>query len=945
MGPVGERAASAIAWRGFATSVESDSKKSPRSVNNDRSRKILHWGHVFAVWSASALIVVLAGFIVLRTDLAHFRENLETRAEMVYQAVSEHLSGGDAILSTLAGLHQVTERVNSKAFTSIVQALMTEHPYYAVIAFLSWVPAEQRAEFEASMRREGLSQFRIHDLHGNPIAASSGTAETHLAISFIQSTEPWTARLLGMDVLSEPVLAAAALRAIESGVRITKPYAAFSDREQDYVSLKASYFRDPVPSTARGSSEHVRGVFMLVLDTERVVSAIRATFPEIGIRLGAASSMTAETVSVKFVDSGTWSVAALLPRVHIRRVLRAGQAHFVIDMHDQMDWSVLNLEVAMLFMALAVIFCRSMLITWRNRQATSLEREMTQDALYREKERAEVTLQSIGDGVIATDIDGRVQYLNPVAEDLTGVRNSAVFGRQISQVLTLLEEKSGEPLQGTLQALLGAFQTEENYLLVNGDGHGVPVDYTASPLRNRGGTTIGAVLVLRDVSRERELASELSYQAAHDPLTGLPNRREFEARLDAALGSAHGEELQHALCYLDLDQFKLVNDTSGHAAGDQLLKQLTSLLTAQMREQDVLARLGGDEFGVLLQTCSVQMAMQTAERLRKVVEDFRFYWQDKVFDVGASIGVVPITRESHDLIDVLSAADIACYAAKDRGRNCVHLYRAGDQVIARRRGEMQWLPRIQAALDQDRFALYLQSIGATGAQEEPAEIREFLTRMLSPVGDLIPPMAFIPAAERYDLMPRIDRWVIDHALAAVRDVYDSPTSVLFTINISGQSVSQGDLANFVVDRLDAYDVSPERICFEITETTAISNFSQAASFIQTLHEYGCKFALDDFGAGLSSFAYLKHLPVDFLKIEGQFVTGMVSDLVDRAMVESINGIGQVLGVRTIAESVENKATLDLLREIGVNYAQGFHIAKPVPVIVGEQDRERQGVRA
>ena len=433
--------------------------------------------------------------------------------------------------------------------------------------------------------------------------------------------------------------------------------------------------------------------------------------------------------------------------------------------------------------------------------------------------------------------------------------------------------------------------------------------------------------------RIEEATSRLSYQASHDALTGLPNRREFELRMDRALAVAREHQQTHILCYLDLDQFKVVNDTSGHVAGDELLRQLSALLQARLRERDTLARLGGDEFGVLLQNCTVEQALPIAETLRQLVNEFRFVWHDKSFAIGVSIGLVPINADSEGLTSLLSYADAACYAAKDRGRNRVHVYQAEDAALVKRQGEMQWVTRITRALEENRMRLYVQPILPLFPHPEADTHYEVLLRMLDDDGGLVLPMAFIPAAERYNLMPSIDRWVIGAAFSAFPLLFPQAPDgkSICTINLSGHSLCDEKFLDFIERQFNINKIPHSAICFEITETAAITNLTEAIRFIHTLKAEGCKFSLDDFGSGLSSFTYLKNLPVDYLKIDGAFVKDMETDPLDRAMVESINHIGHVMGLKTIAEYVESEVILNHLKQIGVDYVQGNWLIEPRPL--------------
>jgi len=470
-------------------------------------------------------------------------------------------------------------------------------------------------------------------------------------------------------------------------------------------------------------------------------------------------------------------------------------------------------------------------------------------------------------------------------------------------------------------------------LLLRTDGTEIPIVQSAAPIRARSGDIIGVVLVLHDVSNERQYAAKLSYQASHDSLTGLINRAEFELRLSLALKSAAQLGRHHAVMYLDLDQFKVVNDTCGHAAGDQLMRQVSTLLLRRLREGDTLARLGGDEFGVLLENCSPDNALRIADQLRQTVMDFHLAWEDRKFSVGVSIGVVNIKDGLFTITDVLSAADSACYVAKEKGRNRVQVYHAEDSELSLRQGEMEWIGRLQKALDEDRFVLYAQDIVEIKAPRGRVTHRELLVRMLDERGEIVPPMTFIPAAERYGLMPSIDRWVLRNALAIIaRQRFDErgEAADIFSINLSGSSIGDESFLDFIREQFTHFDVPCQCICFEITETAAIARLDKATHFIQELRALGCLFSLDDFGAGMSSFAYLKHLPVDYLKIDGGFVKDMADDPIDRAMVEAINSVGHVMGKKTIAEFVDSERVSALLRDIGVDYAQGYGVAKPRP---------------
>ncbi len=560
------------------------------------------------------------------------------------------------------------------------------------------------------------------------------------------------------------------------------------------------------------------------------------------------------------------------------------------------------------------------------------ERKLYEEALFREKESAQITLQSIGDGVVTTDGEARVQYLNPVASELTGWRLDDAVGRNIDEIFRGFHEETCEPIENPVGVAMRRnrpIKSVRPALLIRRDGNELYIESTAAPIRDPLGNVTGGVLVFHDVSESRELNRRLSYAASHDVLTELVNRREFEQRLERALKSAKARETSYAVLYLDLDQFKIVNDACGHNAGDALLKQIGSLLKSKIRWRDTLARLGGDEFGVLLESCTMDEALRSAEALRENIGDYRFTWDDRTFRLGVSIGVVPITAATDDVASLLSAADSACAAAKDAGRNRVYNYQENDIDLMKRRKEMQWAARISNALDENRFELFRQTIQPLQPNTEHGAHYELLIRMRDEQGQLIAPGLFIAAAERYGLMTAIDRWVIAQAFTwLVSEADERERLSLCAINLSGQSLADEKFLPFVIEQFKRSGLSGSCICFEITETAAIASYSQANRFIHALKELGCRFALDDFGTGLSSFGYLKHFPVDFLKIDGSFVKEILHDPIDREMVRSINEIGHLTGKQTIAEFAENPEIITMLRGMGIDYAQGYGVSEP-----------------
>lgn len=561
----------------------------------------------------------------------------------------------------------------------------------------------------------------------------------------------------------------------------------------------------------------------------------------------------------------------------------------------------------------------------------------TEARLQAATQRAQITLHSIGDGVITTDTQGLIEQLNPEAERLTGWPARDAVAQPIGRVFAAFHETSShlitEPVSLALREQR-VITSQEDVMIHAQSGRKFSIEYTVAPIFDQSNNTIvGAILVFRDVTQLRVIAKELAYQAKHDLLTGLMNRREFERYLETIMSRTPEQTNEpHWLCYLDLDQFKLINDTCGHLAGDELLKRIAHILQVQVRDVDLLARLGGDEFAIVLNRCTVEDATLIIERIRQALDNMIFNWAGKEFGTSGSFGLVPITLENSTLYALMSAADTACYVAKDDGRNRIHIYHSGDGATARRTGEMRWVQRIKQALSENRFVLYHQPIAAL--QGTVYNIHsEILVRMLDEDNTIIPPLAFIPAAERYNLIANIDRWVIHNTLQILHSqmLSTAPGTCTIAINLSAQSLSDDGFLPYVLHELDVLNFDPHHLCFEITETCAMSNLSRAIHFMSTLRARGCRFALDDFGSGLSSFAYLRNLSVEYLKIDGSFVRDIEHDAMDLAMVESINQIGHVAGVQTIAEYVENSAICEKLRRLGVDFAQGYGIARPEPL--------------
>ena len=531
--------------------------------------------------------------------------------------------------------------------------------------------------------------------------------------------------------------------------------------------------------------------------------------------------------------------------------------------------------------------------------------------------------------VVIADRNGIIEYVNPKFTEITGYSVDEAVGKWPEIVSA--GNTSREIVQDLWDTVLSGHEWRGEFQNRKKNGDLYWAQELIAPILDENGNVTHIVATQEDITEAKRQNELTSYQASHDRLTGLINRQEFDLRLERVINSAKHDLTEHALCFMDLDQFKIVNDTCGHIAGDELLRQIGTLMQNNIRQRDTLARLGGDEFGLLMEHCGVEQAFDTCQKLITLLEDFRFHWDDHIFTLGISIGLAIIDQHIRDSSEVLHNADGACYEAKNAGRNRVHVHTEDDERLQQRMGEIQWRTVINEALQQDRFLLYVQPI-APLANPSSSVSYEILLRLEMPDGRIVPPGAFLPAAERYNSATRIDRWVVEHTLRWISRHASKLNHVnTISINLSGQSMGDEAMLGFIIKQFEQGDVPAEKIKFEITETAAVTNLRDATVFIKTLRDYGCRFALDDFGSGLSSFAYLKNLKVDSLKIDGMFVRDMLNDSLDYEMVKSINQIGHVMGLETIAEFAENDEILDKLREIGVDHAQGFILGEPVPI--------------
>lgn len=529
-------------------------------------------------------------------------------------------------------------------------------------------------------------------------------------------------------------------------------------------------------------------------------------------------------------------------------------------------------------------------------------------------------------------MDGNFKQINPAITKILGYSQTELIGQSFLNLVHPQDQI--QTLEELAKLVTGKAITRWKNRCLCQDGYYKCLEWQIASTNQLG--LIYAIA--RDDSQSQQLNEQLAWQTTHDILTGLYNRQGLEQQVTEAISVCQTSSNPAVFCYLDLDRFRLINDLCGYVMGDRILCQIANILKQQINPHDILARIGGDEFGILFANSSLEQAEVIANTIRQLIQEFRFQWQNKTFTIGASIGIVAIDENSRDFSNLLCLADTACHAAKQKGRNCIRVYRPDDEDLNRQRDERKWISHLITALEEDRFVLYSQKI--VSLKEKNLNHYEILLRLLDEKGNLISPMVFMPAAENYDLMPAIDRWVIKNFFFNYSDhcqkqATEEISTTMYTINLSGASLNSDRFFEFLKEQLATYPIAPQNICFEITETVAISNLHIVAQFIRELKELGCLFALDDFGSGMSSLAYLKTLPVDYLKIDGSFVRNIVNDPIDCATVECFSKISNVMNIKTIAEFVENQQIVTKLQELGIDYAQGYGIGKPLPLCFGD----------
>jgi len=827
------------------------------------------------------------------------------------------------LLDAAAAAYQSLDSFDSSRLATITGNLMAAHPSFELVAYASWVTEGERGRFLDDMRDAGYPGYRLR----SPVTVQlMQGARGSLPIQFVEPYSPKNVALLGKDLLQEQADAGLFEWLLREGRAEVLEAWTFSQSDSRGVFLARPTYRGLfVPAQISQRLYQGDGFFLLLLDFRGLLQELYVKHVDLNLALDPFENSVGP-----LNDSMVALAAPLRAGLVLQDDLQLFNSSGRLYLQRVLSWGQL-LPVTTLWLALLVGFGGVYLYhMYFYRQIATDSLRSKEMAIQEERRRAQGTLHSLSDAVLVVGKHGRLMYTNPVAKRLLGLDTNQVENDQtLDGLLRFVDAQTNDVIEDTagyLEDLAGGKESGDVLLVTPEDGL-VAVDNRISQLKDGEG---GMVMVIRDVRVERELTNQLEFQATHDMLTGLFNRRAFEGKLENILEHIQETGEAHALLLLDLDRFKLVNDTAGHQAGDELLKAVSGVLSSAVRRGDLLARMGGDEFAILLHGREIEEAVEIATRLRRSLENLRFMWGGSVHEVRASIGVVPVAPGTGSLIDLMAHVDLACHAAKEAGRNVVHVYHPDDEVVEKTRAQMKWLSCLKEAIDAGRFELYRQPMVSTGNVEgEP--IYEFLLRMRDGDGNEISPGVFLPSAERYGMMREIDAWVIGRAFELMSDPERMHPDSVCTINLSGQSLTDEELYPLVCSHQLRSGVSPKRVCFEITETAAISNLAAASKLLALLRADGYRIMLDDFGAGMSSFGYLNKLEVDFIKIDGQFVCDVVKDPLAATMVRAVCEIATLLKVKTVAEKIESPDVLERVAEIGVDYVQGYLIQRPEPV--------------
>ena len=920
------------------------------NIQSVKTRLGLFSSREWLVITLALTIVTVGSFLVgLRVVHQNALEDFEKRSESILSEAGKTVVELEGVLKSLLGMHYASDEFAGLDINAFADQLRFFSPFVNSIGMFGVVDEALRHDFEHAAAIYKKQQFAIHTYSSTGVSERHVSAHTYFPIISVEPFNEIGHDSLGLDLASDPDIAVVLQDSKRSGqgaiVKVPEGWRISGDS----LLLQPVYFSESPPETIQERSELYAGGVWVAINADSLLKPM-GTISSTDIELSVdENSGYSRTLLRQYADSKSrwtnWEFGQSISE----DTWSLGQTRLTATVKEKLVSPPGQLQAAFAGSLISLLLSLSATGFVYQRREVKEERQKLLDAISLERENAERTLDSISDAVIAVDSQLNITFVNPAAENWFSLKNENCVGSPLISLLQLeaIDDTGYVDLDWT--SLCKTVRENGKHILDVGQQRAIGISpifqLTLSSMRSSANESTGFILVLQDVSKERELRAELEHQAHHDPLTGVFNRFYFDMQLNNLASDNPAAEQQHALCYLDLDQFKIVNDTCGHPAGDRLLCELTQALLRKIRKDDVLARLGGDEFGIILCNISEIDARKVAKNIFSWFETAIFEHEDKVFPIRCSMGLVSFTSGKAELSKIMASADIACYSAKASGRNALVVFSESDQAMVAHKEDMNWLPRLERALVNNEFRLVVQPIASLTNEHNDYEIKhyELLLRLIDDAGNEIAPMRFIQAAERFDLMRSIDRWVIDNGCRLVSEgVALLPSDCSFSLNLSGQSAADPELLNFIAERIDHYQLNPRHLWFEITETAAISHFDNAVKLFKGLQKLGAKVALDDFGSGLSSFAYLRNLPVDLLKIDGQFVRDVATSYAAREMVRAIHHVASAMGLQTVAEFVETQDVLHILQEMNIDFAQGYLIGKPVNFksILEQQDNKK-----
>ena len=856
--------------------------------------------------------------------------------DAISQQVAQNIISLGNTLESMVSIHTVTSGDKS-ALIAMAEQLRRDNPKITAVGRFKNIPLLNRNEFETNMRMTGLYDSDIANLTVNG-RISAAPREYARPVSLLEPMKPALLPLLGSDLAAEPTLRAsiAAADAKDENVLIAIPD--HWPAAGQLMMLRPAYKGSSTPDNAEARLRQIDGGYFLIINPEAYLDGVldQKSFSRVNaLSLSIQKQEQKTLLANRQYPTEELMGANWLAPSRLQYIFDIGDASLLFSASVPRGLPTSHFVMAMSLITLSSVIYLLFLSRHQERQRFTTEKKISHDALRKERDRTARTLHLINDSVITVNHQGIIQHVNKVGEQFLKGSSKQLLDKPLDDFLTLRYRDQPANKMNVLQLLKNMSSGELVVLDLDSDSsnsQNSTYRCTVSLNKNSSEGQGTAVFVIRDTSSQTQLTEALEYQATHDALTQCVNRYYFELWIEGLKQNTKEHSAGSALLYIDLDQFKIVNDSAGHTSGDNLLIQVTKELRRIESPKCTLARLGGDEFGMLMNDVCPSEAKQIALWVYERFQSMVFYDQRRSYPIRASLGLVHSNEVDDSPYDVLTAADLACYAAKDLGRNTLYVFEADDAALTLRTKEMQWLPLLRQALQENRFRLDAQPLVLTDAPDTCVRY-ELLLRLQDEHGNEMQTASVVDAAERFSMMREIDRWVIDHALCAIsrHDLDSGSNKKNFAINLSGQSAADSTLIDYISERIEFYKVAPERLCFELTETAAISHFANAVDLSQAIRNMGAKIALDDFGSGLSSFAYLKNLPVDILKIDGHFIRDIATDHVDAAMVKAIQDMANSMQITVAAEYVESQAILDVLTDIGIDMAQGFHIGKPIPM--------------